>query len=212
MAVGDLFVASITVETAGQSGSFGLGLQLLSADDGGDPSGFAAAAVGQSLVPLYAALLSSEVDFGSVQVWPRIAGQWLPGTTAFINVTGDREGDCLPFVNCALVRLFQSAAGAKRNGRQFVPGLAENDTSNGKLDTGTLAAEIAALSNGLVNEISAAGPGGPVNFRPVVIGDFSADPNVPPATWEGNDITIVNVSEVIYRQRRRRSKFAGFGL
>jgi len=128
---------------------------------------------------------------------------------------GNRVGPSLPANNCIQIRIRQQVASGKHDGRIYVPGIPEGQTTIGTLNAGFVTIELAALvqkmgntiaelsagtgvwSLGVINQtiLNAAGPGNPKDW----VGAFALS-------------TGVTGMVIIATQRRRQTKVLATAL
>lgn len=126
---------------------------------------------------------------------------------------GLRTGPGLPANNCLLIGLSQTLFSAKSNGRIFVPGIAEGDTTVGNLtaayQTGPLLTLVNDLAQQLVEESAGTG-----RWDLGVVSAKIRDAALPAKDWPGafSPVGTVTGSPIIATQRRRATKVIGAAL
>lgn len=123
---------------------------------------------------------------------------------------GQRSGPALPSNNCLLIGLNQALFGAASNGRIFVPGVAESDTTVGVLNQAFQDNEITALMSALGAQLEeeSAGAG---RWSLGVISAKVRDVALPAKDWQGafSTVTSLFTTPIIATQRRRGTDVVG---
>lgn len=127
--------------------------------------------------------------------------------------TGLRAGTSLPANNAMLFHLNQATFPARSNGKLFVPGLSETDTTVGVMTSAFLTGPMTALATSLVTPIAELSAGTGV-WTPGVISAKVRDAAPPFKDWDGAfaPLTSITPSSIIATQRRRRTKVNGISI
>jgi len=136
-----------------------------------------------------------------------------PGRADFTPISGGRSGgNALPDNCCLVMRWGQISGGARNNGKCFISGIDEDDTTAGVLnDSARQSFETSFSVPWPIGDIFG-NPGG--TFRQVVMSK-PRDENGNPVGWQhpiyGSplDVTSVSFNVILYTQRRRTTRFEG---
>lgn len=142
----------------------------------------------------------------------RVSGDKIaPDLQSFEDASGNRVGRSLPANNCLLMQLLQAAFPRTSNGRLYLPGLTEQDTDVGVIESAFLANQVVALGNRLSDTLEE--NGGTGSWQPVVISAKVRDAGPGPPDWEGAASPMIAAlgNPVIARQVRRTSRIVGRG-
>lgn len=125
---------------------------------------------------------------------------------------GARVGTALPANNRLLLQLFQTTFPRTSDGRMYLPGLSEADTSVGKLLQSFIDAQVAALVTVLSATVLESGGTGV--WEPGVISAKVRDAALPAKNWPAAFAPIVGITgwPVIARQVRTTTKVKGYNL
>ncbi len=135
-----------------------------------------------------------------------------PFLATFSPTAGTRSGDPLPADNCLLIQLLQALYPRTSNGRLYLPGLSENDSTVGVVEASFLANQVVTLTNGLSSalpELSGNGVWIPGVISAKIL-------NAPPDSkdWQAafSPLIAAQGNPVIARQVRRRTKVTGVSV
>ncbi len=123
---------------------------------------------------------------------------------------GARTGAPLPANNCILLQLFQTTFPRTSDGRMYLPGIAEPDSSVGKLVPAFIAAQLATLIAVLQAPVSESGGTG--SWTPGVISAKVRDAVPGFKNWAAAFAAVIGIQAwpVIARQVRRTTKVIGY--
>jgi len=123
---------------------------------------------------------------------------------------GLRTGSPLPGDNAILLQLFQTTFPRTSDGRMFLPGISEADTTVGKLNQAFIDAQLQTLVTALSLPINESGGTG--EWTPGVISAKVRDAVPGSKNWPAAFAPIIGVQgwPVIARQVRRRTKVFGY--
>jgi hypothetical protein len=216
MAADDIYLAEFHFEGPTSAASTGLYYQE---DTGHDAAVIGTTILAESLEDVlltpFKNVLSDDWWLSSITV--RLVSNFLERISRFdvVGGVGLRTGPALPANMAWLCKATQSLFGPKHNGRIYIPGLAETDTTIGVLTNAFATTEAAALATALATSIAqiSAGTGvwspGIIN-RTVLNFPRIADPEAA-LDWEGafSPIATLNAWTIISSQRRRVSRVVG---
>ncbi|GAI67285.1 unnamed protein product, partial [marine sediment metagenome] len=123
---------------------------------------------------------------------------------------GDRSGTPLPANNALLIRLEQGLFPPKSNGRIFIPGISEDDTSVGNITAAFTTTAVIPLLDGLVAQLEEES-GGDGRWDLGVISTLVLDAAPPFKDWDAafSQVFGVSASPIIATQRRRQTRVVG---
>lgn len=123
---------------------------------------------------------------------------------------GTRLGPALPANNCMLLQLFQTTFPRTSDGRMYFPGIAEGDTTVGKLQQTFIDNEVSSLVSALTSPVNESGGTGV--WTPGVISAKVRDAVPGVKNWLAAfaPITAIQGWPVIARQVRRTTKVFGY--
>lgn len=123
---------------------------------------------------------------------------------------GTRTGPSLPANQTWMLKQSQTLFGPKSNGRMFVPGLAEGDTTVGVITNAFATGPAAALATALTASITELSAGTGV-WTPGVISAKVLNAAPPAKDWAGafSPVSIVTPWTIIAHQRRRKTPVIG---
>jgi len=133
-----------------------------------------------------------------------------PWRQSLVTQDGVRVGPSLPSNNAMLLGLQQGLFPPRSNGRLFIPGAAEGDTTVGTLDDAFVQGAFAAFRDVLIQQL-AQESGGAGRWTLGVISVKVLNLAPPFKDWEGAFSPVFNASTspVIATQRRRQTKVRG---
>lgn len=125
---------------------------------------------------------------------------------------GTRLGTPLPSDNCILLQLFQATFPRTSDGRMYLPGISETDTTVGKLLQTFIDAQLATLVSVLQAPVNESGGTG--IWEPGIISAKVRDAVPGVKNWPAAFAPIIGIQgwPVIARQVRRRTKVFGYDL
>ncbi|MDH5642973.1 MAG: hypothetical protein OEY63_02140 [Gemmatimonadota bacterium] len=122
---------------------------------------------------------------------------------------GVRPGPGLPSNSCLNFALNQSTFPVKSNGRIYLPGVPEQDTTVGVIDAAYQSGPVQALADGLVATVNAVS--GPATWALGVISQKILNAAPPAKDWPGAFAFVdsISVNPIIAIQRRRTTRVVG---
>ena len=134
MAQDDIYLASFHFENPSGASSFRLFYQEEATRSGaGTDTQVLSTTLDDKLTTVIRDLMASDFLFTAIIVQKVSGDKEAKFRTDIVTQAGTRLAPSLPANNCILVGLSQGLFAAKHNGRIFIPGLAEDDTTVGNL-------------------------------------------------------------------------------
>lgn len=214
MAADDIYLVTINLEGPSTPASFSLYYEEAVGRDGPLTDTLTLADAWDTvLASAFLACLSSDWKYPSLTVRKMVLN---PVAKARIDNTvqvGGTAGPSLPANNAILLGLNQVFFAAKSNGRVFIPGVAEPQTTTGVLNTAFLDGVLLTFTNLLVAQLvqPSAGTG---RWDLGVISAKVRDIALPAKDWEGafSPVTSITRNPIIATQRRRQTKVRGASI
>jgi hypothetical protein len=202
MAVGNIYRVSVQTTTGSSVESFNMHYEEIDPSSPDGDADLLAEAWRLAHQTAYQAVLANNVRLCNVRAW-RVGIPGYPGLAIFPNVAGTVAANGLPSNKAMIFKLVQFSAGAKKNGRIFIAGISELSVVGNELDITFRAGPARTFANGLLSDLTAAGPGAG-RWRLVILSKTITPPSFPWGT--PLDVSEVNVNPVVGTQRRRSSK------
>lgn len=132
--------------------------------------------------------------------------QEIPGIVPMIALQGLRMGDSLPWGAAAVATKITDAPNAKFNGRYYLPGIAQEDQTDGVLSA-TILALLVLWNDEILIDLPTSSPQDAV-FKPIVISRFlDGNPRATPVPF---DIVTMTQRVNLKQQRKRITEEVGF--
>lgn len=220
MAADDIYLLRANFESPSRHASYGLYYQQTVINDvvnGHGPRVLGVTWIFQ-MASLVIAMLSDDWWFASVDVQQVHSETGILGEEPSWNEpsavqVGLRTGPSLPANDAALCGLLQATFTARHNGRIFVPGIAEGDTTVGNLDNAFLSGVFSAFRQGLIDTLEEEG-GGTGRWKVGVINRTVLNAAPPAKDYAGAfaTATAATVTPIIASQRVRTTRVRGAAL
>ena len=209
MAADDIYYVQYHLEGPSQPASFGVYYQEtgLSTSPKGATQSLAESA--NAMRPTLINILSRDWQFTAVTASRKGGFQIAKHVFSTEGVAGVRPANALPANNAMLIQLFQTQFPKTSNGRVYIPGISEQDTSIGRVESTFLGDELLSFSTRLSQAfIEADGTG---VWVPGVVSAKVRDAIPGQKNWQDAFSTMVGALAwpVIARQRRRQTRVIG---
>lgn len=162
-----------------------------------------------SMLSLFANVLSEEWHIPSTRA-ERIVGTPLPPDLLTLSERqGGRLGRPLPSNNCLLIQLLQSRFPRTSNGRFYLPGLSEDDSVIGIVDSAFMQNQVLPLTNALAQPLNEQVGTGQWMAGVISAKVRDAGPEKPDYAAAFSELIQAIGNPVIARQRRRTTRVVG---
>ena len=208
MATNDLYKATYRFEGAASGFKVGLGFRQVSGTNDVNTLQDLVDELFLMSIDEWLAILSEQISLTGIEAYQVTGTDETPGRLTLEQPNaGDVVSDAIPMGGAAVLSLLTDAPNSKFNGRMYIAGVPESGELIGALTAG-YAMDLNSLADELEKTTIALGPGDAL-FKPVVISRF--EDGVKRATPVGFDIQSITPNLFIKNQRRRNTKFIGFG-
>ncbi len=206
MAKDDIYYVRVNLSTHDREHGFGLWYkENVAQTDDRSGRALATAWLAACQTPLLA-LLALDSRFESLFVDRRIPGPGVPGKSISTAGGGTVSGDALAILDAVVVTLEQSEYDPKRNGRIYISGVSEADVDAGKITSTFKTGALTTFVNAIRASISAASPDPGVWDLQVLT---NRAPAIPGPIGDPVPVTGHIIRDIVYRQKRRRTKTRG---
>lgn len=211
MAQDDIYLASFHFENPSGASSFRLYYQEDAVRSGiGTDTQVLSTTLDDKLTPSIRDLMATDFLFTAIIVQKVSGAKEAKFRTDITTQAGTRVAPSLPANNCIVVGLAQGLFAAKHNGRIFIPGLAEGDTTVGNLTSAFAGFQLQAFVDaiGVQLEEESAGTG---RWNLGVINGLILNSSPPIKDWQTafSQVITVSGSPIIGGQKRRQTRVRG---
>jgi hypothetical protein len=211
MAADDIYLAEFHFEGPTSASSFGIHYQETTGHDASVPgTRILAESLDADLTAAIRGVLANDWSFASITVRAKNHQTESIAREDITTGVGLRAGPSLPANMAWLCKQSQSLFGPKHNGRVYIPGLAEGDSTIGVLTNAFATGAAATLSTAIGANIAQISAGSGV-WEPGIINRLVLDAAPPAKDWEGafSPVATTNPWTIISSQRRRATRVVG---
>lgn len=211
MAQDDIYLASFHFENPSGASSFRLYYQEDAVRSGiGTDTQVLSTTLDDKLTGVIRDLMATDFLFTAIVVHKVSGAKEAKFRTDITTQAGTRLAPSLPANNCILVGLSQGLFGAKHNGRIFIPGLAEDDTSIGNLTAAFASFQLQSFVTAIAAQLEEES-GGTGRWNLGVINRLILNGSPPIKDWQSAFSAVISASgsPIIAGQKRRQTKVRG---